>query len=223
MIELFTAGTPNGYKVSIMLEELALPYTVRPIDLGRKEQKEPWFLKINPNGRIPAIIDHDSDDFIVFESGAILIYLAEKAGKFLPADAKGRSRVIQWLMFQMGGIGPMQGQANVFFRYAPEKIPFAIERYQKETLRLYQVLERQLDGREFLVDEVSIADFATFPWVRSHEWAGLSIDGMPNVRRWLDTLSARPAVKRGLAVPAKTERASPGAQDAAIRTGRSIL
>ena len=223
MIELFTAGTPNGYKVSIMLEELALPYPVRPIDLGRKEQKEPWFLKINPNGRIPAIIDHDSDDFIVFESGAILIYLAEKAGKFLPADAKGRSRVIQWLMFQMGGIGPMQGQANVFFRYAPEKIPFAIERYQKETLRLYQVLERQLDGREFLVDEVSIADFATFPWVRSHEWAGLSIDGMPNVRRWLDTLSARPAVKRGLAVPAKTERASPGAQDAAIRTGRSIL
>ncbi|MDA8362667.1 MAG: glutathione S-transferase family protein [Gammaproteobacteria bacterium] len=223
MIELFTAATPNGYKVSILLEELGLPYTVRPMDLGRMEQKEPWYLQINPNGRIPAIIDHDLGDFVVFESGAILVYLAEKTGRFLPTDPKGRSRVMQWLMFQMGGIGPMQGQANVFFRYAPEKIPYAIERYQKETLRLYQVLERQLDQREYLLDEVSIADFAAFPWVRSHDWAGLSIEGLPNVRRWLDTLSAREGVRRGLTVPAKTERVSSDAQEQAIRTGRSLL
>ena len=223
MIDLFTAATPNGYKVSIMLEELGLPYTVRPMDLGRMEQKEHWYLQINPNGRIPAIIDHDLGDFVVFESGAILVYLAEKTGRFMPMDPKGRSRVMQWLMFQMGGIGPMQGQANVFFRYAPEKIPYAIERYQKETLRLYQVLERQLDKREYLLDEVSIADFAAFPWVRSHEWAGLSIEGLPNVRRWLDTLSAREGVQRGLTVPVKSERVSSDAQDQAIRTGRSLL
>ncbi len=223
MIELFTAGTPNGYKVSIMLEELGLPYRVRPVDLGRREQKEPWFLRINPNGRIPAIIDHDEDSFAVFESGAILVYLAEKAGRFLPTDAHARSRVMQWLMFQMAGIGPMQGQANVFFRYAPQKIPYAIERYQAETLRLYQVLERQLDGRKYLVDEVSIADFAVFPWVRSHEWAGVSIESLPNIRRWLDTMASRPAVGRGLAVPARTERDSPKAQEKAVIAGRSLL
>ena len=223
MIELFTAGTPNGYKVSIMLEELGLPYRVRPVDLGRREQKEPWFLRINPNGRIPAIIDHDEDRFAVFESGAILVYLAEKAGRFLPADARARSRVMQWLMFQMAGIGPMQGQANVFFRYAPQKIPYAIERYQAETLRLYQVLERQLDGRKYLVDEVSIADFAVFPWVRSHEWAGVSIESLPNIRRWLDTMASRPAVGRGLAVPVRTERDSLEAQEKAVIAGRSLL
>lgn len=223
MIELFTAGTPNGYKVSIMLEELGLPYRVRPVDLGRREQKEPWFLRINPNGRIPAIIDHDEDSFAVFESGAILVYLAEKAGRFLPTDARARSRVMQWLMFQMAGIGPMQGQANVFFRYAPQKIPYAIERYQAETLRLYQVLERQLDGRKYLVDEVSIADFAVFPWVRSHEWAGVSIENLPNIRRWLDTMASRPAVGRGLAVPARTERDSLEAQEKAVIAGRSLL
>ena len=223
MIELFTAGTPNGYKVSIMLEELGLPYRVRPVDLGRREQKEPWFLRINPNGRIPAIIDHDEDSFAVFESGAILVYLAEKSGRFLPADARARSRVMQWLMFQMAGIGPMQGQANVFFRYAPQKIPYAIERYQAETLRLYQVLERQLDGRKYLVDEVSIADFAVFPWVRSHEWAGVSIESLPNIRRWLDTMASRPAVGRGLAVPARTERDSLEAQEKAVIAGRSLL
>src|SRR5690349_10382613 len=158
MIELYTAATPNGHKVSIMLEETGLPYTVRPIKLGEKEQKQEWYLKLNPNGRIPTIVDHDNDDFAVFESGAILMYLAEKSGMFLPSEPKPRSRVIQWLMFQMGGIGPMQGQANVFYRYAPEKIPYAIERYQKETVRLYEVLDRQLEGREYLVDELSIAD-----------------------------------------------------------------
>src|SRR6187397_1601473 len=161
MIELFTAATPNGWKVSIALEELGLPYTVRPISLGKLEQKEEWFLKINPNGRIPAIIDHDNGDFAVFESGAILIYLAEKTGKLLPTDTKGRSVAIQWLMFQMGGIGPMQGQANVFFRYAPEKIQYAIDRYQNETKRLYQVLDRRLGEAEYLAGDYSIADIAT--------------------------------------------------------------
>lgn len=201
MIELFTAATPNGRKISIMLEELALPYIVRAFDLGKQEQKQAWYLRINPNGRIPAIIDHDNDDFAVFESGAILLYLAGKTGRFLPADAKARSRAIQWLMFQMGGIGPMQGQANVFFRYAPEKIPYAIQRYQKETLRLYAVLDRQLADHAYLADEISIADFATYPWVRAHEWAGLTLDGLPNVQRWLRAMEARPGVQRGMAVP----------------------
>ena len=152
MIELFTAATPNGWKVSIALEELGLPYTVRPISLGKLEQKEEWFLKINPNGRIPAIIDHDNGDFAVFESGAILIYLAEKTGKLLPTEPKARSRVLQWLMFQMGGVGPMMGQANVFFRYAPEKIPYAIERYQRESRRLFEVLERQLKDHHYIAE-----------------------------------------------------------------------
>jgi GST-like protein len=223
MIELFSATTPNGYKASIMLEETGLPYTSRHIQLGEKEQKQDWFLKINPNGRIPAIIDHDNDDFAVFESGAILIYLAEKSGKFLPSDPKQRSRVMQWLMFQMGGIGPMQGQANVFYRYAPEKIPFAIERYQNETRRLYEVLEGQLEGREYLVDEVSIADFATFPWVRVHEWAGVSIDGLPNVERWLKTMAARPGVDRGLGVPARVELRTDKDAEEGSKEGRKII
>ena len=205
MIELFTAATPNGHKVSIMLEELGWPYEVRHLKLSELEQKKPEFLAINPNGRIPAMVDHRNGDFAVFESGAILLYLAESSGRFLPTDVKRRSRVIQWLMFQMSGVGPMQGQAHVFYRYAPEKIPYAIERYQKETMRLYGVLDRQLEGREFLCDDVSIADFATFPWVRSHAWAGLDIDGMPNLARWLQTLSERPGVKRGLDVPVPQE------------------
>ena len=144
MIELFTAETPNGWKASIALEELALPYQVRPIALSQNEQKQAWYLKLNPNGRIPTIVDHDNGDFAVFESGAILIYLAEKTGRLMPKDPKGRSRVIQWTMFQMGGIGPMMGQANVFFRYAPEKIPYAIDRYQREVRRLFELLDTQL-------------------------------------------------------------------------------
>jgi GST-like protein len=176
MIDLFTAPTPNGWKVSIMLEELGLPYTVHPINLLEGQQREPWFLKINPNGRIPAIIDREEDDFAVFESGAILIYLAEKSGRLLPADRRGRSEVIQWLMFQMAGIGPMQGQANVFFRYAPEKIEYAIERYQNETARLYRILDRRLADREFIAGDYSIADIATWPWVRIHAWAGVKTD-----------------------------------------------
>ena len=201
MIDLFTSPTPNGWKASIMLEEIEVPYTVHPIKLQEGQQKEDWYLRINPNGRIPAIIDRDEGDFAVFESGAILIYLAEKFGKLLPADTKGRSEVIQWLMFQMGGIGPMQGQANVFFRYAPEKIPYAIERYQTETARLYRILDARLADREYLCTDYSIADIATWPWVRIHAWAGVETDGMPHLNRWLETMAARPACVRGVAVP----------------------
>ncbi len=220
MIELFTAATPNGRKISIMLEELTLPYTVRALDLGSLEQKQAWYLRINPNGRIPAIIDHENGDFVVFESGAILLYLAEKTGRFLPREAKARSRVIQWLMFQVGGIGPMQGQANVFFRYAPEKISYAIERYQKETLRLYGVLDRQLADRPYLVDEVSIADFATYPWVRGYEWAGLSLEGLPHLQRWLNSMETRPGVQRGMVVPPTTTIDTPSDREQA---GRRML
>jgi glutathione S-transferase len=212
MIELFTAATPNGWKVSIALEELGLPYTVRALSLGKLEQKEDWFLEINPNGRIPAIIDHDNGDFAVFESGAILVYLAEKTGRLLPTELRARSRVMQWLMFQMGGIGPMMGQANVFFRYAPEKIQYAIDRYQRESRRLFEVLERQLKDHPYIAnDEYSIADIALHSWVAGHEWSGVSIDGLPGLQRWLDLVGSRPAVQKGRAVPpppTAAERAS---------------
>lgn len=213
MITLFTAATPNGHKVSILLEELGLPYQVHPLDLLKNEQKAGWYLDINPNGRIPAIIDHDNNDFAVFESGAILIYLAEKAGVLLPSEPKARSRTLQWLMFQMGGLGPMQGQAHVFFRYTPEKIPFAISRYQNETRRLYEVLEAQLQKTPFLAGDYSIADIAAFPWVRLHDWAGVTVDGLPAVQRWLATIAARPAVQRGLAVPAKGDKSTQAFRD----------
>jgi GST-like protein len=205
MIELFTAATPNGWKASIALEELGLPYTVRKISFDKKEQKEPWFLEINPNGRIPAIVDHDNGDFAVFESGALMIYLAEKAGKLLPRDVKGRSLVIQWLMFQMGGIGPMMGQANVFYRYAPEKLPYAIDRYQRECRRLFDVLDRQLKEHEFVAGEYSIADIANWSWVHSYKWSGVSIDGLDHLARWIETVGARPAVKRGKDIPEPTD------------------
>ena len=205
MIELFTSATPNGWKISITLEELGLPYSVRHIRLDKKEQKEPWYLKINPNGRIPTIIDHDNGDFAVFESGAIMIYLAEKTGKLMPRDVKGRSTVIQWLMFQMGNVGPMMGQANVFFRYAPEKIPYAIDRYHREVRRLLEVLDTRLADREYLSGDYSIADIANWSWVRGHKWSGVGIDGLDHLRRWLDRVGARPAVKRGQDVPEPTD------------------
>ena len=201
MIDLYTAPTPNGWKASIVLEELDLPYTVKALRLDKLEQKEDPFLRINPNGRIPAIVDRAADDFAVFESGAILMYLAEKTGKLLPSDARGRSVAMQWLMFQMGGVGPMQGQANVFFRYAPEKIPFAIERYQKETRRLYEVLDHRLGEAEYLAGDYSIADIATWPWVSIHGWAGVAVDGLPNLERWVAAVGERPAVQRGREVP----------------------
>jgi glutathione S-transferase/GST-like protein len=201
MIELFTAATPNGWKASITLEELELPYKVRRIDFDKREQKARWYLKINPNGRIPTIVDHDNDDFAVFESGALMIYLAEKAGRLLPKDVKGRSLVIQWLMFQMGGIGPMMGQANVFYRYAPERIPYAIERYQREVRRLFEILDTRLAEHEFLAGAYSIADIANWSWVRGYKWSGVSIDDLPHLTRWLNAIAARPAVKRGVDVP----------------------
>jgi GST-like protein len=227
MIDLYTAPTPNGWKASITLEELGVPYRVTPIDLGKNVQKEPWFLEINPNGRIPAIVDRNNGDFAVFESGAIMLYLCDQfdtRGRLLPRDAKGRSRVEQWLMFQMGGVGPMQGQANVFFRYFPEKLPAAISRYQNETRRLYQVLDVQLAKTPYLAGDYSLADIANFSWIRIHEWAGVSIEGLGNLKRWLDDLASRPAVQRGLAVPQRLEL--PKGEDAADKiaeTGRSIL
>jgi GST-like protein len=202
-----------------VLEELGLPYTVHALSFDKKEQKSEDFLKINPNGRIPAIVDRANGDFAVFESGAILIYLAELSGKLMPQDPKGRSVVLQWLMFQMGGIGPMQGQANVFFRYFPEKLQGAIDRYQHETRRLYEVLDTRLQAVEFLAGEYSIADIATFPWVRGHEWSGVSVEGLTALQRWMATLEARPAVQRGLLVPERTDEASiiKGAQAMLIR------
>jgi glutathione S-transferase/GST-like protein len=217
MIDLYTAATPNGYKVSITLEELQLPYQLRVIDLAAGEQKQDWFTAINPNGRIPAIVDRDQGDFAVFESGAIMIYLADKAGRLLPTDAKGRSRVLQWLMFQMGGLGPMMGQANVFTRYFPEQIPSVIDRYRRESRRLLEVLDRHLAAHDYLAGDYSIADIANFAWVRSYEWPGLSIDGLDHLKRWLEAITARPAVQKGITAP---PRADP---DQTVATARSML
>lgn len=220
MIDLYTAATPNGWKASIALEEMGIPYEVKALRLDKLEQKEERFLRINPNGRIPAIVDRDAGDFAVFESGAILLYLAEKSGRFWPSDARQRSVAIQWLMFQMGGVGPMQGQANVFFRYAPEKIPFAIARYQNETRRLYEVMDRRLGEAEYLAGDYGIADMATWPWVSIHEWAGVPVDGLANLQRWLAAVGARPAVQRGRAVP----KSDPPRNEEAIRkAGAKIL
>ena len=201
MIDLYTAATPNGFKASIAFEELALPYELHALDLSAGEQKDPAYLKLNPNGRIPTIVDRDAGDFAVFESGAILIYLAEKTGRLMPSDAKGRSRVIQWLMFQVGGIGPMQGQANVFVRYFDEELPAVIARYQNETRRLFEVLDRQLADREYLCGEYSIADIANWAWVRSWKWARIDVEGLDNLMRWHETMAARPACQRGVDVP----------------------
>ena len=222
MIDLYTSNTPNGYKVSIMLEELKLPYNVIAIDLLKKEQKNAEYLKINPNGRVPTIVDRENKDFVVFESGAILIYLAEKTGKLLPKKPEKRSLVFQWLMFQMGGIGPMQGQAHVFYRYAPEKIEYAINRYQKETFRLYQVLDDQLKENEYLSVDFSIADIATWPWVRRHLWAGLKIEKLLNLRRWMDNLGNRPAFQKGIEVPYKMDQ-SKISTEKVIKMGEKLL
>lgn len=208
MIELYAANTPNNVKVFIALEELGVPYEARPLKLQENEQKEPWFLKINPNGRTPAIIDKGSGDFAVFESGAILIYLAERAGRLLSSDPKRRSEAIQWLMFQMAGVGPMQGQVNVFLR-AQEQIPFAIERYTNETRRLYDVLDKRLGEAEFLAGEYSIADIATWPWVRLHAMSRVSVDDMPNLKRWIDAMDERKACKDGVRKAAELQADAP--------------
>jgi GST-like protein len=201
MIDLYTAPTPNGHKASITLEELEIPYEVHIVNILAGDQKQPEFLCINPNGRIPAIVDRDAGDFAVFESGAIMIYLAEQAGKLLPSDRKGRSLVIQWLMFQMGGIGPMMGQANVFYRYFPEKVQSAIDRYQNESRRLFEVLDARLAGNEWLAGDYSIADIANWSWVRTHKWSGVSIDGLDHLQRWMGQMASRPACQRGVDVP----------------------
>lgn len=201
MIDLYTAPTPNGYKASVMLEEVALPYEVHRLNLGAKEQKADWFLAINPNGRIPAIVDRDAGNFAVFESGAILVYLAEKTGKFMPADVKGRSQVMQWLMFQMGGVGPMMGQANAFFRYWHEVYQPGIDRYQNESRRLLAVLDARLKDHEYLAGDYSIADIANWCWARSYAWGGINVEGLDHLKRWIDQIAARPAVEKGINVP----------------------
>lgn len=201
MIDLYTFTTPNGRKASIMLEEVGLPYNVHKIDITKGEQFTPEFVAINPNSKIPAIADRDTG-ITVFESGAILIYLAEKTGKLLPTNDKERFQVLSWLMLQMGSVGPMLGQLNHFKKFAPEKLPYAIERYEKETLRLYSVLDGQLAEREFLCGDYSIADIATYPWIVIYEWQGLTLDSYPNLKRWVETVQQRPAVERGMAVPA---------------------
>lgn len=218
MLELFTSETPNGWKITILLEELGVPYKVTPISLTNQEQKTPEFLRLNPNGKIPALVD---DGFAVFESGAILLYLAEKFGRFIPADVQGRSRAIQWVMWQVSGLGPMMGQATVFNRYFPEKLPSVIERYTRESRRLLGVLDGALEGRDYLAGDYSIADIACFPWVRGHEWAGVTLDGLPNIARWMEVIGARPAVQRGLLIPTP-----PTAEEMAAKTttqGKSIL
>lgn len=217
MIDLYSAATPNGWKASITLEELGLAYTLHPIDLSSGEQKKAWFTAINPNGRIPAIVDRENDDFAVFESGAIMIYLAEKAGRLLPADVKGRSRVIQWLMFQMGGLGPMMGQANVFSRYFPERIPAAIDRYVRESRRLLEVLDGHLAANEWLAGDYSIADIANWSWAQIHEWPGIDISGLDNLKRWMDAVAARPAVQRGILMPPRDD------PEEQVKKARSIL
>ena len=201
MIELYTAPTPNGHKASIMLEEIGWPYEVVPVNLMKGEQRDAAYVALNPNGRIPTIIDRDNDDFVVFESGAILVYLAERSGQLLPAEDKARSKVLQWLMFQMGGLGPMMGQANVWFRYYEEPVPQAIRRYQGEVRRLFEVLDRRLAGREYLAGDYSIADIAMWPWARTYKWSGVGIDGLDNLKLWIDKIRDRPAVRRGIAVP----------------------
>jgi GSH-dependent disulfide-bond oxidoreductase len=204
MIELHTWTTPNGRKVSVMLEECGLPYTAHKVNIGQNEQFKPEFLAISPNNRIPAIVDPDGPDgkpIHLFESGAILVYLAGKTGKFLPASTKGKYEALQWLMWQMGGVGPMFGQAHHFLRAAPEQVPYGIKRYTDEARRLYGVLDRRLAEAAYMAGEYSIADIATYPWIARHEWHKVDLAEFPNVKRWYDTIGRRPAVARGMAVP----------------------
>ena len=201
MIELYTSATPNGHKASVTLEELAIPYQVFPINLSANDQKSSAFLDMNPNGRIPVIKDKGNNDLTIFESGAIMIYLAEKTGQLLPSKGPARSEVMQWLMFQMGGVGPTFGQVHHFKRAAKEKVPYGINRYFTECLRLYGVLNARLEGREYLAGDISIADFATLPWVFRYDWQEVDLADFPNVARWYETLMARPALARGMELP----------------------
>jgi GST-like protein len=203
MIDLYFWTTPNGYKISIFLEEANLPYHLIPVDIGAGDQFKPEFLKISPNNKIPAIVDHKPDDdgkpVSIFESGAILLYLAEKSGRFLPEEQRMRSQVTEWLMWQMAGFGPMLGQNHHFRQYAPEKIGYAIERYRLESERLYGVLEERLEGRDYVAGDYSIADMAIYPWVVSHEKQGIDLNDFPHIKRWFDLIRHRPAVIRAYA------------------------
>ncbi|MCK6451553.1 MAG: glutathione S-transferase N-terminal domain-containing protein [Alphaproteobacteria bacterium] len=212
MLDLYVWPTPNAYKISIMLEEIGRPYKVIPVDIQAGDQFKPEFLKISPNNKMPAIVDHDAPDgkpLAVFESGAILMYLAETSGKFMPKDLRGRYKVIEWLMFQMGGVGPMLGQAHHFRQYAPEKLEYAINRYTNEATRLYRVIDRRLGEVPYLAGEYSIADMAVFPWLRSYERQGQKLEDYPNLKRWFETINARPAVKKGLELLADRRRTGP--------------
>ena len=205
MVDLYTWTTPNGRKVSIMLEEVTLPYEVHPVNLRNRDQFKPDFLAVGPNNKIPAIIDRDGPNgkpYSLFESGAILMYLAEKMDLLLPKETLARYEVIQWLMFQMGGVGPMFGQAHHFIRSAKEKVSYAIERYRNETRRLYGVMDKRLAGCEFLAGDYSIADVATYPWVSRYDYHEVNLEEFSNVKRWFDIISSRPAVQRGMKVPA---------------------
>jgi GST-like protein len=207
MIDFYSWATPNGRKISIMLEEVELPYTLHPVDITKGAQFKPEFVAISPYSKIPVIVDQEGpggERYTVFESGAILIYLAEKTGKLMPLETRARYDVLQWLMLQMGGIGPMFGQLHHFRRYAPEKIPYAIERYTHEAKRLYRVLEHRLQEHGFLTGDYSIADIAAFPWAARHEWQGIELDEFPNVKRWFNMIAQRPAVQRGMVLPPGT-------------------
>lgn len=217
MIDFYTAATPNGYKISIALEEMGLDYELKLIDFSKKEQHSLEYLKVSPNGKIPAIVDHDNGGFALAESGAILVYLAEKCGKFYGHDDKSRYQVLQWLMFQMAGVGPMMGQANVFYRYMEEEIPAAITRYHNEVHRLFGVMEKQLANNEFIAGDYSIADMATYPWVFINEWSGTPIDDFPQIQRWMDTIASRPAVEGGMNKPPRPDRSK------IIQSARKII
>ena len=206
MIDFYTAPTPNGHKVSCTLEAMELEYETHVINLMKNEQKKPEFLAISPNGRIPAIVDRDADNLSIFESGAIMIYLAEKTGKLMPKNLNEKAKVLEWVMFQMGGVGPMMGQANVFFRYFPEKIQPAIDRYQNEGRRLFEVLDTHLAKQDWLAKDYSIADIANWCWVRTYKWSGISIEGLNNLERWMKAMYDQPGMSKGLEVPIKMER-----------------
>ena len=213
MIKLYTAPTPNGHKVSCLLEALDMDYEAILVNLSEGDQLKPNFLKISPNGRIPAIVDTEND-LSIFESGAIMIYLADKAGKLIPQNTAKRYKVMEWLMFQMGGIGPMMGQANVFYRYFPEKLQPAIDRYQNEGRRLFEVLDKQLNDNEWLAGDYSIADIANWCWVRTHKWSGISTDGLENLERWKNAMYEQPGMQAGIKVPVKVESLLKSEKDA---------
>ena len=223
MIHLYTASTPNGHKVSCLLEALEMPYKVHAINLAEGEQLKSDFLKISPNGRIPAIVDTDNDDLSIFESGAIMLYLAEKAGKLIPSDINGRAKVVEWLMFQMGGIGPMMGQANVFFRYFPEKIQPAIDRYQNESRRLFEVLDKQLSTNEWIAGEYSIADIANWCWIRTYKWSGINFDNLPHLERWMKEIYSIKGMSEGLDVPLSQEELKKYYQSKIAQSGNNIV